>query len=358
MKTKERKVVHKMNQEIIKGGRASNRGITLIALVITIIVLLILAGVTINMVLGDDGIIGQAQDASEAQKIATVKEEVELWQANNETAGYSGAGAESPNQFIKRLKDNGIITQKDLVINKPEEEITEDDISHLIQIGNYTVDINNPKKGKIENPYNAEVEWEYAFEWTGEEWIQLEEGAEITGNISAKFYENGEDTLSLIIEGTGKMGDLLDENDNDLAWVEMSDITGKVTEVKVGDGITYIGTATFLNFYNLKSVELPNSLTSIGAYAFMDCDGLESIYIPSGVTRIGQEAFDSCGKLATIDLPASLKSLELVVFMACYNLKDVYYRGAQEEWDAIQMHADEWFNQDVELTIHYNYTGQ
>ena len=42
----------------------TQKGITLIALVITIIVLLILAGVTINMVLGDDGIIQNAQQAS------------------------------------------------------------------------------------------------------------------------------------------------------------------------------------------------------------------------------------------------------------------------------------------------------
>ena len=39
-------------------------GVTLVALVITIIVLLILAGVTISMVLGDDGIITNAQTAT------------------------------------------------------------------------------------------------------------------------------------------------------------------------------------------------------------------------------------------------------------------------------------------------------
>ena len=54
----------------------SPKGITLIALVITIIVLLILAGVTINMVLGEDGIIEQAQAASrkhnEKSEISTI----------------------------------------------------------------------------------------------------------------------------------------------------------------------------------------------------------------------------------------------------------------------------------------------
>lgn len=40
-------------------------GITLIALVITIIVLLILAGVTLNMTLADNGLFGRVKDAVE-----------------------------------------------------------------------------------------------------------------------------------------------------------------------------------------------------------------------------------------------------------------------------------------------------
>mgnify|MGYP000643529647 CR=1 FL=1 len=40
-----------------------NKGITLVALVVTIVVLLILAGVSINLVLGDNGIITKAKEA-------------------------------------------------------------------------------------------------------------------------------------------------------------------------------------------------------------------------------------------------------------------------------------------------------
>lgn len=54
------------------------RGITLIALVITIIVLLILAGVTINLVIGENGIIEGATGAKEIQKKAEVKEKIEI----------------------------------------------------------------------------------------------------------------------------------------------------------------------------------------------------------------------------------------------------------------------------------------
>ena len=41
----------------------TNRGITLIALVVTIVVLLILAGISLNLVLGQNGLITKARDA-------------------------------------------------------------------------------------------------------------------------------------------------------------------------------------------------------------------------------------------------------------------------------------------------------
>ena len=52
------------------------KGITLVALVITIVVLLILAGVSINTVLGDDGIIKKAKEAAAATKQASAEEEM------------------------------------------------------------------------------------------------------------------------------------------------------------------------------------------------------------------------------------------------------------------------------------------
>ena len=53
------------------------RGITLIALVITIITILILAGVSINTVLGDDGIIKKAKEETEKTAAAQEKEMIE-----------------------------------------------------------------------------------------------------------------------------------------------------------------------------------------------------------------------------------------------------------------------------------------
>ena len=60
--------------------KKSNEGITLIALVITIIVLLILAGVSIATLTGDNGILTRANDAKIETVVATVKENLYLEQ--------------------------------------------------------------------------------------------------------------------------------------------------------------------------------------------------------------------------------------------------------------------------------------
>ncbi len=60
---------------------SSTRGITLVALIITIIVMLILAGVVIRMTVGDNGILNQAQKAGEESKY---KAEIELVEIKRE----------------------------------------------------------------------------------------------------------------------------------------------------------------------------------------------------------------------------------------------------------------------------------
>ena len=62
----------------MKNKLRNKKGITLIALVITIIVLLILAGVSITMISSQDGILGKATTAKDTQKNATELERVKL----------------------------------------------------------------------------------------------------------------------------------------------------------------------------------------------------------------------------------------------------------------------------------------
>lgn len=54
------------------------KGITLIALVITIIVLLVLAGVTLSLIAGENGILKRAENANQRSFSATVQEKIEF----------------------------------------------------------------------------------------------------------------------------------------------------------------------------------------------------------------------------------------------------------------------------------------
>mgnify|MGYP004519683137 CR=1 FL=1 len=72
----------------------NNQGITLIALVVTIIVLLILAGVSISMITGQNGILNRAAEAKEKTEISSKDEQRKLAQAealmNTEKTTYKG----------------------------------------------------------------------------------------------------------------------------------------------------------------------------------------------------------------------------------------------------------------------------
>ena len=76
-------------------------GITLIALVVTIVVLLILAAVSIGMLTGENGLITRAQDAAEETRGASVEEERDLWKANQALDEYTSA---SSGENVDRFK--------------------------------------------------------------------------------------------------------------------------------------------------------------------------------------------------------------------------------------------------------------
>ena len=67
----------------------SNTAITLIALIITIIVLLTLAGVTLNMIMGENGIIKKAQISKEKTNEAQIEEEKNLQSLENKVNDYN-----------------------------------------------------------------------------------------------------------------------------------------------------------------------------------------------------------------------------------------------------------------------------
>lgn len=75
-----------------------NKGITLISLVVTIIVLLILAGVSLRLVMGENGILGKTEHAVSAHEIATAKEQFQLWASSELVDYFAGDKTTSGNE--------------------------------------------------------------------------------------------------------------------------------------------------------------------------------------------------------------------------------------------------------------------
>lgn len=89
----------------IKMKKQKAEGITIIALAITVIVLLILAGISLNYVLGNNGIIAKAESAKTETEIASEKEKINLSAMTAQTSSDKGTisrkdlDAELKNQF-------------------------------------------------------------------------------------------------------------------------------------------------------------------------------------------------------------------------------------------------------------------
>ena len=86
-----------------------NSAITLIALIITIIVLLILAGVTLNMVMGESGIFGKANNAKNKTEVAQYEEELRMCvlelQTDVATNGTTFNMDTIKNKFVEKVKE-------------------------------------------------------------------------------------------------------------------------------------------------------------------------------------------------------------------------------------------------------------
>ncbi len=79
------------------------------------------------------------------------------------------------------------------------------------------------------------------------------------------------------------------------------------------------------------------SVTVIGSNAFRGCESLTGIMIPDSVTLIEHEAFKDCKSLADITIPESVTSISFYTFDE--NLKNVYYKGSEEQWKKIDCYS-------------------
>ncbi len=103
--------------KILKGSK----GITLIALAITIIILLILAGISIGALTGDNSVIKEARNSKELAEKKQLEEQVEIAKLKAEETHRNP----TLDDVIQEIVDEGVITSKEQV-NRKNGDITTD----------------------------------------------------------------------------------------------------------------------------------------------------------------------------------------------------------------------------------------
>ena len=237
------------------------RGITLIALVITIIVLLILAGVSLSLIAGEQGILGRATKASLQTEIAGLEEKANLIYADLSMRQYFDENA-SPEvtlaEIIGQLKDEKYQFKSEETAENAVTGISVQDMTLKVgETGSLNVILEGNSDGIA---YYAQIRGEYYL-------ITLDQNGVKVARTPTKIGNSGESkTLSA---------------------------------TALPEGIVTIGQEAFWACESLKSITLPESLTYIGNQAFYN-SGLESITFPETKVSLGENIFDYCESMEKV----------------------------------------------------------
>ena len=225
--------------------------ITLIALVVTIVVLLILAGITISLVFGSNGVIQKAQDSKKQTEIGEMREKLEMAKV---PVYADGNGSYKVQDYWDRIESEGLIADKtvDIIDNgdgtyevtttpgyvfeitvEPNKEIAENIIiGECIGKGeNLSIGIRVVKK--TTNSIEIEVvrvegasNFKYSIKKQGEEYGAAEEKSETRhvfsgltqGGIYTIKVEATKDGEQQIVEKTVQVGEIPLAIEGDVIW--------------------------------------------------------------------------------------------------------------------------------------------
>ena len=150
-------------------------------------------------------------------------------------------------------------------------------------------------------------------------------------------------------------------NANDLIRLEISDNIlviednafyncEKLEEVVIGKNVEYIKGKLFSNCPNIKSIvvseenDVFDSRNDCNAIIHSNTGillaGCNTTIIPDGVVSISYNAFDSAKLIEYIEIPNSVIHIHESAFVNCDNLKDLYYKGTQDEWNKVDYASD------------------
>ncbi len=278
-----------------------NKGITLIALVVTIVVLLILAGTSISMLTGENGIINQAQTAQIENNHSSVFEAMQLEVQSFKTNKIVGEISTDALSFLKnegKIDENNIVNVKDTLQKKLSTgngsgkkdvyAIEENDYGEYELI--YYDKNQTPRNlGTLINKEN-ETEYEKYFNITEDGIVSIKkENSGYYDGYYGGYY--GETNIELDLEEL-----IVPSKINGIEVKELANnfLAGntKIKRVKLSKGISVIGFDAFGGCSNLTNIIIPESVTDIEAFAFSGCTNLADIKLPSNIEKLGFKVFD------------------------------------------------------------------
>ena len=171
----------------------------------------------------------------------------------------------------------------------------------------------------------------------------------------------------------------------------------KLENIVIPDGLVFIGEHAFDSCESIKEIAFPDSVERIESYAFSYCNSLEKITvsektrlkegvfvftayyndeanwensllymnnhlidakydlkeytIKEGTVIITGGVFMGYSDMEVINIPESIKYVDIDAFYDCDSLRDIYFGGSEEQWNAIVI---ERHNQDLlNATIHF-----
>ena len=313
-----------------KNYAKKQKGITLVALVVTIVILLILSGISLNIVLGNNGIITKAQEAKITDNHSTVYEAMQLQYDNYYTESTTG---ENDADFITDLKNKSILDEN---MNVNVETL----VGKKLSTGNGSnlKDVYVVEKDETGSSYKLKYygktsavdrnlgiigyEKEGADEPSDPEIFDFNPA---TGAISLKYARCG------YSQGNEYIYEAIDSGITKLKKIVVpSEIDGvKVTTIgRLNNDYLYIG----LSSPYVEEIVLPETIKEINCGAFAGCINLEKINIPSNVNSIGAYAFWYCGKLEDLTVTNDFMHYRMnSVTEGCVNLKNITIASSVQE---------------------------
>ena len=347
-------------------GKTENEGaITLVALVVTIIVLLILAGVAISLSIGNNGIISRGELTVEGNKLASYKEKLEMYKAEkimeneNFLEETLSAGTDYLQYNTKKAEEKGTI--KTIIPEFEDKYLGKLEVikGELFLTSTDKKEVQAAKIAGIKfNPYDITEEGELQSSNTNLELMSPDGTLTIPSNVSKIGYgafSNVEGLKTIIIPGTCKIiGEKAFANNKTLEKVIIQDGVeviekgafmdcNNLTTVEMANSVTELGALSFYLDDKLNNIKLSKGLKNMGIYA-LHSTSIEEIEIPEGIREIKDNAFSKCKKLYKVVLPESLEKIDANAFGYCNNLTNIEINENNKNFkfkNGILMNSDE-----------------